>query len=204
MNETRQEPSSAEASEGRPETALPAGISREEYERWQRRCEVGPGAQAEVLPGPLAEAFDPQVVEVAGLKVRQLVHYDYVLLRRLDSPLYRRVLELGKPAEERRDVPFSDEEGYEIIVQFTRPCVEVKRLVDRLGRTGFREFCIEQIGMLSPGEVEVLAGAAVRTFVEGAATALRYRQASEGDGSFRLPPAGMRTGSDGGSITSAV
>lgn len=175
------------------------GWTREEWVERCRREGAKGRANAEVLPGPLAGAFPTEAGrEVAGLRMRPLVHYDYVILRRLDSPLYRKVLELGKPESDRQEVAFEDEDGYEMVWQFTRPVKEVAGVLAR-GRQAVRQAAVEEIGQrLGALEVQELVRLAVENFVAASSTAVGYRTPSgEGGEVFTGPPA-RGTGSAGG------
>ena len=160
-------------------------------------------ATAAVLPGPLADAFAGAPTVIAGLTVRPLVHYDFVLLRKLGSPLLKQ-LDAAVTGEAR--TPITDEQGYEIIWQFTRPIREVIAAV-ALGPEKFRERAITDIGLtLGPIEVALLVKAVEAEFLRSFATKLKYGSPpAESEGTvFTPPPApAATTASAGGSITSA-
>lgn len=107
---------------------------------------------------PVVEGNTESVpVAVAGLKVRALVHYDLKILRQLNSPLIR-AIETKQPTE------WSDEEGYDILLQFTRPVREAAELASK-GPEHFRKVALEQIGMrLNPVEVTLLVKAVEQEF----------------------------------------
>jgi hypothetical protein len=134
-------------------------------------------ANAEVLPGPLAEAFMPRLA-MPGLQVRPLVHFDLVILKRLDSPLLRQL-----SATKRRKTAFSDEQGYEMVLQFTRPVQEVEALLEKHGTAGFRKLAKREVGMsLGPLEVGLLMRAVEEEFVRAFSTVVKYAGKSDGEG----------------------
>ncbi len=164
-------------------------------------------ANAEVLPGPLREAFAGIPEEVAGLRVRRLVHWDFVILRRMESPLLD---QLSGNASSTK--PYTDDQGAEMVWQFTRPCEEVDALIEKLGVAGARSAAKREIGMkLGPLEVGLLVKSVEREFVRAFSTAVKYgRKPGESGGAgetvFTGPattPA-LKTDSAGGSTTSAA
>jgi hypothetical protein len=163
-------------------------------------------ANATVLPGPLKGAFAAEAAEVAGLRVRRFVHFDWVVMERLGSPL---VSHLQKQAAGNRSkTKFTDEQGYEMILQFTRPIQEVDALLAKLGVAGFRKLAKEEIGYrLGPLEVKLLARAVEAEFARAISTPVKYsgKAAESSETVFTMPPANpeAKTGSAGGSTTSA-
>jgi hypothetical protein len=170
-----------------------------DHARQERRAAAIAAANREILPGPLLDAFASVPEEIAGLRVRPLVHYDFVLLRKLESPLLRQ-------ADSQSKTPFGDEEGYEMVLQFTRSVKEAAALVAR-GREHFRQQALEQIGMrLGPVEVGLLVKAVEREFLRAFSTVIQYSPTSDGNTGgtvFTPPPADPTTASAGGSTTPA-
>jgi hypothetical protein len=162
------------------------------------------------LPGPLMGVFEPTLPppEIGGLRVRPFVHYDFVLLQRLESPLLKQLQRAAASTpEDGEGTRFTDEEGYEMVYQLTRPVKEAAAVLAR-GREVFRQAAIEGIGMaLGPLEVAELVDQVVRELVRAFSTKVKYGAASPGSGSdgtvFTAPPPRQVTGSDGGLITSA-
>ena len=100
--------------------------------------------------------------EICGLRIRPMVHYDLAILRKINSPFIQQ-LQIGtKPFEtvgesvgikseedegaKPHTTPFTDEQGYEMIFQFTHPIEEVALIADK-GPEAFREAAIREIGM---------------------------------------------------------
>lgn len=159
-------------------------------------------ANASVLPGALAAAFASEHATIGGLTVRPVVHYDFVILRQLGSPL---LTQLGGAISAEARTPFDDEQGYEMVWQFTRPIREVIAALAQ-GRDHVREIALETIGLtLGPVEVALLVKAVENEFLRAFATVVKYGSPpAEGDGTvFTAPPAAARTtASAGGSTTS--
>ena len=185
---------------------------RKEARAAAKRAQGMSEAAAEPLPGPLREAFAPEPVQAGGLRVRPLVHYDFVILRRLDSPLLKQLAAAADKARGRKksanaETPWTDEDGYEMIYQFTRPAEEVAAFFARYGvqaRARFREVALREIGFkLGPVEVAALIPAVVSAFMNAFSTRVKFEPKDPGgDGGFQSPPPGA-TASAGGSITSA-
>jgi hypothetical protein len=180
---------------------------------------LGAQACARPLPGALAGAFAPPVVEIAGLRVRSPRHYDFVALQVLESPLLKefeaaakasRLKALGKKVKRRPPTPWTDEQGYEIIYQFTRPAEELLSLVQAPDRkkavAEYRQRALREIGLqLGPVEVALLVASVSREFEAYFSTWLRYESKGSGSGGetvFTTPPPG--TAPVGGSTTTAA
>ena len=190
------------ASEGEE---LPPGITAKQVEDHLHRVAARTEAAKEPLPGPLLEAFAGLPEQIAGLRVRPLCHFDFVILRRVDSPLLRQLVK-GKSGK--RATPYDDEEGYVMVFQFTRPAAEIADWFDRFpnpqkAAAAFRKLARAEIGLkLGPMEVGLLVKAVEREFVAYFSTAVQYAPKEAPDGSFPVPPVQQQTGSAGGSVTS--
>ena len=172
-------------------------------------------AAANPLPGPLARAFDPEPLTAAGFTARPVVAADFALLRRLDSPLFRRTLELAEYQRQialgklSADAPapettFSEEELAEMVYQFTRPVREGRAQL-AAGRDAFREAAMQAVSdRVSPLELPKLVAMVVDNFTAAFGTALGHTAPqSEGGETVNFSPAPAQpTGSAGGSIMS--
>lgn len=108
--------------------------------------EASKRAAADPLPGALSEAFLTDAIDCGhGLKVRRLVASDWIILKWLNSPLYRGVLESQKPVEIREDIGYEDFEGYEMVWQFTHTPA-VNRALMAKGREVYKTTAFEDIG----------------------------------------------------------
>lgn len=175
---------------------------------FKRKQSLAAAANAEPLPGPLAEAFAGVPSEIAGLKVRPLVHWDFVILRRLDSPLLKHLgadMANGQKSKQAPKTSVSDDEASEAVFLFTRPCEDVDSLIEQKGLLEFRRQARRQIGMkLGPVEVQMLMGAIANEFVRYFSTAVKYVAKAGADGTTTFtPPPAQPTASAGGSTTSA-
>ena len=118
-------------------------------------------AHKEPLPGALFDAFAAVPEQIAGLRVRPLCHYDFVILRRLDSPLLRQLV--GAKASKQRTA-YNDEDGYSMVYQFTRPAAEIADWFNKFPNAhkaapAFRKLARAEIGMkLGPIEVGAREG----------------------------------------------
>ena len=185
---------------GQTQTTEPyPGFNKEAAAHAARARALGEAA-AQPLPGPLAGAFGEVPETVAGLRVRPVVHYDFTVLRALNSPLLRQ-LEGSKKRE-----AFTDDQGYEMVLQFTTPPEDLAGLLDQHGKgfAGmFRGLARKRIGFaLGPVEVALLVKGVEKAFLTAFSTVLQFEPKAQDDGGFPKPPAGPGTGSAGGSITS--
>lgn len=168
------------------------GAEAEFARRMRRESAKGQG-KLNPLPGALTSAFADVPEVVGGLQVRPLVHYDFVILKRLSSPFLPAFL--GQ-----EEVQYTEEQGYEFVWQFTRPVMEVKHVVE-LGRQAVTNEAVKEIGMkVGPRDLTLLMKAVIREFIRAFCTAVEYQQTpTEGNGTvFSAPPASQTTGSVGG------
>ena len=190
----------------------------EELRRHAARIEKLESAAGNPLPGPLLSAYAAVPFEVAGFRIRPVVHYDFVLLARLESPLMTH-LRGSKSAA----TPFTDEQGYDMVWHFCRPVRQVAAEiaayesqalrespacppadVARRVRELFRARSVDEVGLtLGPVEVGLLVKAVEREFLRAFSTVVNYEaQAAEDGQTFTAPPARATTDSAGGLITS--
>lgn len=176
---------------------------REELRRSEARHQKMEQAAANPLPGPLFDAYAHLPETIAGLTIRPLVHYDFVLLKQLDSPLLRH-LRAATDGAETPPTPYGDDEGYELIFLFTRPARDAAAILAR-GRSVFRRAAVEMIGMnVSPADTALLMKAVEREVLRAFATVVNYEPRAPADGTvFTPPPAAPATDSAGGSTISA-
>jgi hypothetical protein len=171
-------------------------------------------AAAVPLPGPLLDAFLPPdpvsvpTIDGQTLTIRRLVHFDFVLLQRLDSPLITQLRASAEAAAKRLPQPktdYTDEQSYEMVYQFTRPVLEAAKTLAR-GREAFRQTALEQIGIrVGPVEMGLLIQGCIQEVIRSFSTVIKYTTpAPDGSIVFPPPPPAQTTASGGGSITSAA
>jgi hypothetical protein len=192
----------------------------EELRRHAERIKALERAAREPLPGPLLEVYASVPTTVAGFTIRPLVHYDFILLTRLGSPLIEHLR--GTAAAKTAQTGFTDEQAYEMVWQFCRPCKVVAAELaayetaarrecpdadaDRINarvREQFKARALEEIG-LSLGVVEaaLLVKGVEREVARAFSTAISYAPRKAEGENFTPPPTAPTTGSVGGSITS--
>lgn len=113
------------------------------------------------LPGPLASAFAIAPVTRHGIALRPAVAADFIILRQLDSPLHRHLLNLAEFQQRissgaAADLPppktsVGTEDMFEMVYQFATPS---RRIIQELaeGRNVLREHAIKAIGSRCPGD----------------------------------------------------
>jgi len=136
-------------------------------------------AAADAMPGPLLNAFSEGSIKAAGRLVRKIVAYDYVILKTLNSPLHRMLLELAKPDELREKVDNEPSEEWDLCLQFTIPCKEAANLLAQ-GAEAFHQASVERISMAwEPSEVELVILAIFEQLKRNAESANRYSAAAK-------------------------
>lgn len=108
----------------------------------QRQQTATRRANTEPLPGPLDRAFAPEELAQFGFVLRPVVASDFILLKKLNSPLYRQTFVLAEHARQIKsgelpeDAPpprteYDEDECVEMIFQFTRPLPVVREIFRR-------------------------------------------------------------------------
>lgn len=182
---------------------LPEGITAEQMDRHLKRQEGIMRAQMDAVPGPLADAFAGDVPKFCGLTLREVVPTDLGLLKRLDSPLHREMLQLAKPVEERVSPEFADEDVWELLYLFTRPA-RAARATLAMGRPQFREAALAFADALPPeaiGRRAELMAIVSQLWLRAFSTLVEHAPPPSADGSFPPPP--PTTASAGGSVSCA-
>lgn len=134
-------------------------------------------ANREPLPGALDRAFGPEgEIVVGAFKVRKVVHADYPILKRLNSPLYRQMLEGSN-----EEIKPEHEELFELCYQFTRPCREVRETLNK-GREFFREVATQTFGdaPIEDGVLTAVFTAVVEQFTTSMSTMQAHTSKEEG------------------------
>lgn len=167
--------------------------------------EAAKRAGADPLPGPLTQAFGPENIQVGKYSVRPIVAYDWAILKLINSPVYRQMLEVMQEGEKAKSVEPKDAELWQLIYVLTRPCMEVKRVFDK-GEQALRDAADIEIGMnLNPMEVSQLSAACFVQVQGFMATMVKYAPAEEKEGEdksgFSSAGPAPATVSAGGSIT---
>lgn len=173
-------------------------------------------ANAEPLPGPLSMAYTLDELNAFGLTIRPVVASDFILLKKLNSPLYRRTFELAEHARKIKagEIPpesplpnateFTDDECVEMIYQFTIPLPRARAELKR-GREFFQEQAQLHVTDRAPvNALPKLVATVVENFTQAFATAVQYEgEKAEGNETvFTTPAQATATASAGGSIMS--
>jgi hypothetical protein len=143
------------------------------------KSEAGKRASADPLPGPLAQAFGPENITVGKYQVRPLVAYDWAILKLINSPVYRQMLEFMQNSEKPEIVEPKDQELWQLIYILTRPCREVKKVFDQ-GVNKLRDAADEEFGMeMNPMEIAQLSSACFVQVQGFMATMVKYAPQEE-------------------------
>jgi hypothetical protein len=186
-----------------PET----GLTYAEIERESRRRLSVVEANTDPLPGSLAQAFPARCIRVGSFAVRPVVGVDMVILRHLDSPLLRQMAEARKPVEDRQQTQFTDQDGWEMALQFLADPARVEAEVSR-GREHFAALARDLVGLrMNPIIIGMIVDAVAEQFRSCFATAVQFAANTQGDAEaspfFTKPPAYPTTAPAGGCSTSA-
>jgi hypothetical protein len=106
-------------------------------------------ARNDPLPGPAFDAVsdDGSRIKISTgeiVLVRPAVAYDFVIFKKLNSPIHQMILEASSKEKDNIAFDFNEESMYELIFQFTRSCKDV-RLVLKKGKEYFTEEAMSQI-----------------------------------------------------------
>lgn len=179
----------------------PAIIPPEKVQEYELRAMAASRAGHDPLPGPLSGAFLDQEIKVLDVSVRPVVAFDMAMFKKLDSPLYRQMLE----PENAASIQFTEEEGWEMCFQFTRPCREVRAALAK-GREAFRESATQAFGdKYRPQDITKIVDAIAEQIKRVFSTAVAHETGDESEGGKTtfFTEAGDKTGLGGGSTTSA-
>jgi hypothetical protein len=135
-------------------------------------------ANAEPLPGALGDAFGQDTIMVGNIPVRKIVAGDWIILKQLNSPVYK--MQLGDSSEE---IEATDEENCELVFQFINPIIKVREML-RKGRVHFTEQALQFLvdGNISEETSVKLVKAVTEQFNRYFAVRLKYIQDQQTEG----------------------
>src|SRR5689334_17083446 len=118
---------------------------QQKYQAALEKQAIAKLANAMPLPGELINGFpaDSQVVE--GIVIRPVVASDLAVMQKLNSSLYRQMMESQKPEPERQPVEISFEDMIDAVWLLSVPAVRGYKQVS-LGLDTFRETAVSEIG----------------------------------------------------------
>lgn len=130
-------------------------------------------ANAEPLPGPLADTFCKSGIEIGPYFVRKFVARDFVILKAIDSPLHRMILELSN--ENREDINYTDEESWDICWQFTNTVSNVKEVFAK-GKESLRKLSEVEFGdnEESAAYIQLIVAAVMEQLKRHASTMVKH------------------------------
>lgn len=155
-------------------STMVGGIDEERLVRHAIDVQAGSRAAADPLPGPLAEAFKPLNIQVEGFTIRPLVAWDWAIMKTLNSPIYRQMLEVMQLGDKAEQVPSEPSEMWELIYLLTRPCEEADKVFQR-GADAFRDAAKREIGFkLNLGQVSALGDQCINQIYAHMETMVKY------------------------------
>jgi|SRR3974390_361677 len=150
------------------------GVGENRLLKQQIDNQAGIRAAADPLPGPLVDAFWPSDISVDKFKVRPLVAYDWAIMKRINSPIYRQMLEVMQKGDKASEIEAEPEELWDLIFLLTRPCAESDAFFKK-GVEGFKEEAKKEIGFkLHTAVVAQLAQACTDQIFTHMTTMLSY------------------------------
>ncbi len=170
--------------------------------------EAGRRAGADPLPGPAGDAFALHGdIRVGPFTVRRVVASDWKILKAIDSPIIKMLLELRQDPTSTAEVPIEPEEEWELAYQFTRPVAEARAALAQ-GRDKFRAAASAQIGdAIDEPLIKLISSAVLEQIRRSWLSAVSYKQQLEKEGEvtfFPVAEANPKMASAGGSITSGA
>lgn len=181
---------------------------------YEARVKTRAAANATPLPGPLLDALLVAAPEFGGLKLRELVAFDWPILQKLDHPFIRIMAQGGLPKEARAEIEVTPEELLETAYLLSRPVMEAREALagalrqggkDNDWRAEFRKVALAATdGLLARfTDYPLLEMAVAGVFTRAASTSVETRAAEADPENFPSPPkAAVSTALAGGSITS--
>lgn len=175
-------------------------IPESTFRRFAHQCRSEESAHAEVLPGPLANAFGvDNVIMVAGMEVRPIRASDWKLLKAINSPLYTQTVQSdemieaaksGKLADFKgKDIDYTEEDGIELCFIFTRHPKDCRSVLAK-GREVFRETAMQEFGdKVSAQEMGEVMKAVAAQAQSAFSTALKYEASNGEDAKKNYSPA---------------
>jgi len=162
------------------------------------RTEATKRANADPLPGPAGDAFALHgEIAVGPHSVRRVVASDWKILKALDSPIVRMLLELRQNPSSVAEVSVSAEEDWEIAYQFTRPIAESKSLIAK-GRDEYRKVAECEIGdQIDEPTINVIRAAVLEQIRRSFLSAISYQQKIDNGGETTFFPGAGATPATG-------
>jgi len=153
---------------------------------FQLEVEAGKRANADPLPGPMATAFGTQNIVLFGFTVRPVVAYDWAIMKHINSPVYRQMLEFMQAGDKAETIDPEYEDIWDLVYLLTRPCEEADKVFKK-GKEAFHEEAKKEIGFkLDLGRISILYEACITQLREHTATMVRYAGSpEEGNGHSR-------------------
>jgi len=123
-------------------------------------------AEREPLPDIIETAFNSTTLEVKlkneTVTLRKLVAGDWMIFKKTSSPIYQTLMGSIKDIDCLMALAVPDEKQFELIYQFTRPCIDCCKLVSKDAAL-FTSTAVEEIGCkYDLDDAELLVGAILK------------------------------------------
>lgn len=168
------------------------GLTARQIREHERFNAARAQANQDPTPGPLKQAFEVELLKVGCLTLQPLVGSHILILKRLNSPIYRHVIEAAKPETQRVKIDYDDEEIFEALFVLTQHPQKVRAALAQ-GRQAFREEALaataDVLGVFDMGRATEMIGEAFRRAFATQTEVTAATDAEGGGENFQAPPA---------------
>lgn len=149
--------------------------------------EAAKRANADPLPGPAGDAFAKNgPIEVGPHVVREVVASDWKVLKALDSPIIKMIMEMRQNPNSNVEIDVTDDEEFQIAFQFTRPPKVVREAMAK-GKEAFTETAVLEIGdKIDSPTIKLIQAAVMEQIRRSWITAVSYKEKLEEKGEVRF------------------
>ena len=160
-------------------------------------------ASADPLPGPLLDAFLPELLTAAGIELRPVVAADFAILKRLNSPLLQELKNASLPKDlPKPEVRYDEEDVWELVYLWSHRPPDARALLAK-GRQAYREAALaataDKLPFIVVQQGQDIMRALVANVLRAFATKVNHQPAGDSGGNF--PSGQQATGLAGGSTT---
>jgi len=160
-------------------------IPPEKLEEYRIKSLASKRVANDPLPGPFEDAMGDGDVEVVTSKgkivVRPVVAYDFTIFKKINSPIFQQMVDVGVSTSGSAELDFDEEDMYELIFQFTRPCKEVRKELKK-GREEYREAALAKIAdVYGTSDIELIVKVITEQIQKGFSTMVEHEIVSSDD-----------------------
>ncbi len=151
--------------------------------------EAAKRANADPLPGSAGDAFGrfgPIPIAESGISVREVVASDWKIMKAVDSPIIRLLMEIRQNPKN-PTLEITDDEQNQLALHFTRTPKELRAILADGGKEKFFQMATDEIGdKLSGSVVRLITATVIEQVRRSFSTAVSYREKMEKEGDVRF------------------